>query len=442
MSLARALLGRPRRDRADVLSFQSSQLRRLVSHAYRNVPYYRSLFDAHGIRPADIRTAADMQLLPVTSKRDMQVLPVDAVVARGTDPTKLIARRTTGSTGEPLTIRRSYLEELVLGAFRKRALQAYGWRRTDLQAEIEEVEARHPRDHQRLQRVLHAAGLHRRISLHALLPVEEIVRKLRKARPTVVTGYAAVLARVGEAMQGDDLPPLRPRFVATHSEVLTPLMRRQIIEGFGAPVFTLYDSYEMHLIAWECGETGQLHTCDDSVLVEIVRDGRPVGIGERGDVVATALHSLAMPFLRYAIGDIATRGADACSCGAPFATLQTVQGRMFDYFPLPGGRLLHPYEIIALLGDKHAWIRQYQLIQEQRDRIVLRVAPSAPPSAAQLEVVASAIRRLLGTEVRLIVDLVDDLPAEPSSKFRVCRSLVRSEYDGIDWSATGSASPR
>ena len=26
-----------------------------------------------------------------------------------------------------------------------------------------------------------------------------------------------------------------------------------------------------------------------------------------------------------------------------------------------------------------------------------------------------------------------EIPLEPSSKFRVCRSLVKSDYDGIDW---------
>jgi phenylacetate-coenzyme A ligase PaaK-like adenylate-forming protein len=71
-----------------------------------------------------------------------------------------------------------------------------------------------------------------------------------------------------------------------------------------------------------------MHTCDEAALVEVVHDGRPAADGEQGDVVATALHSYAMPFIRYRLGDIVTRGEQSCACGLPFATIGTIQGRM------------------------------------------------------------------------------------------------------------------
>ncbi len=82
------------------------------------------------------------------------------------------------------------------------------------------------------------------------------------------------------------------------------------------------------------------------------KDGRPAAPGERGEVVLTALHSFAMPFIRFRLGDIVTKGDSHCACGQPFATIRSVQGRMFDYFPLPDGRLVHPYEIIAILSEQ------------------------------------------------------------------------------------------
>jgi len=95
--------------------------------------------------------------------------------------------------------------------------------------------------------------------------------------------------------------------------------------------------------------------------------------------------------------------------------------------------MIHPYEILALLGDKNSWIRQYQLIQECEDRIVLRVVPHGVPSKNQLGIVQEDVAKLLGRGVNFHVTLVDEVPFEPSAKFRVCRSLVRSDYDSVNW---------
>jgi len=219
-------------------------------------------------------------------------------------------------------------------------------------------------------------------------------------------------------------------------------MRQQISAAFSAPVFDLYGTHEFNLIAWECQETGEFHVCDDSLITEVLKNGCPVAIGERGEVVGTNLHSFAMPFIRYRLGDLVTRGAETCRCGQPFSTIRGIQGRMLDYFPLPDGRLLHPYEIVLLLlHDAASWIGQYQLTQEREDRLVLRVVPSATPTAQQLAFLKEPVAALLGEGVEFEVMLVPQLQLEPNGKFRVSRSLVKSAYDGLDWERPQVPSP-
>lgn len=46
--------------RDEIVACQNRHLCRLVDHAYRNVPYYRTLFDRHGITPHDVRMVADL----------------------------------------------------------------------------------------------------------------------------------------------------------------------------------------------------------------------------------------------------------------------------------------------------------------------------------------------------------------------------------------------
>jgi phenylacetate-coenzyme A ligase PaaK-like adenylate-forming protein len=434
LSKMRALLRHPHRTRDEIVAFQNRQLRCLITHAYNNVPYYRRLFDHNGINLRDMRTVEDISAIPVTSKKDLQMLPVEELIAQGVDLEHTIVRKTTGSTGEPLSIRRTWFEERQLNAFRKRAMHYYGLRITDKHADIGEVEPLHPRDNQLLRRVFNVVSLYREVKIQALLPLDEIVRILQNVHPDVVSGYAGVLARVAKIMSDNDNLIMQPRFITTHSEVLTPLMRKQISEAFEARVFDTYDSTEFNLIAWECKETGELHTCDDSTIVEIIKDDGPAATGERGEVVVTNLHSFAMPLIRYRLGDIVTKGTASCPCGQPFSTIRAVQGRMFDYFLLPGGRMIHPFEITALLrSDNASWIRQYQLIQESEDRVHLKIVPAATPSSHQLSTVQATVANLLGHQVNFNVALVHEIPLEPSGKFRVCRSLVKSDYDGIDW---------
>jgi hypothetical protein len=113
---------------------------------------------------------------------------------------------------------------------------------------------------------------------------------------------------------------------------------------------------------------------------------------------------------------------------------------MLDYFPLPDGRLLHPYEIVLMiLQEADAWVGQYQLTQERTDRVILRVVPSATPTAQQLASLQEAGTAVLGERVEFQVVLVPQLQLDANGKFRVSRSLVRSAYDGLDWS-TGKTS--
>ena len=429
--------------RNQIIAYQHRQLGRLITHAYRHVPYYTRLFDKRGLKPQDIKTTADLSRIPVTSKSDLQLLPDNDVLARGTRTEHLVAQRTSGSSGEPFVIRRTWLEERLLNAFRWRANHYHGLRMTD---KVSGIVMPRPSQH-RLNalpiKLLQSLGLYRWEVIDCRLPPEEIIGRLRNCHPDVVSGFPGVLWRCAESINNDQCPAIRPRYLEVAGEVLTPLMRQQISQAFASPVFELYASHEFNLIAWECKKTGELHTCDDSVIVEVLTDGRPAAPGERGEIVITALHSFAMPFIRYRLGDIVTKGSEMCACGKPYATIRKIQGRMLDYFPLPGGRVIHPYDILVkIVREAPSCIRQYQLTQEREDRIVLQVVPMGNAPADDLARLTQSIKALLGEGVAFHVVVVPEIHLEPSGKFRVSRSLVTSIYDGIDWDTFNNPQPR
>jgi phenylacetate-CoA ligase len=253
---------------------------------------------------------------------------------------------------------------------------------------------------------------------------------LEKIQPSVLSGYAGVLARIAQTVDSEKLRSLRLRYVNTGGEVLTPLMRHQIGEGFGVPVYDTYGSIEFHLLAWECRTTGEYHACDDGLIIEVLRNGVPVVEGERGEVVGTDLHSFAMPLIRFRLGDLVTKGSRTCRCGQPFSTIRSIQGRMIDYFVLPGNRIVHPYELGVV---KVPWIREFQVTQEQVDSVLMKVVPFYRPSTQETASLIQSVIELVGPEVKFRVEVVQEIPMEANGKFRVFRSHVRSAYDGLVW---------
>jgi phenylacetate-CoA ligase len=424
---------------AELREFQDARLRRLLCHAYESVPFYRKLFDRHRLHPRHIRGTIDLDLIPTVTKQDLRAQPDGNVLARGLIPERLLTARTSGSSGEPFVIRRTLSEQSLQYLLQLRAFAQLGVRIGDRTATVGLLRQPGANDSKVMGRALEATRLRQRLKIDGLQEPGAIVEQLRCYRPDVIGGMPGMLCRVADYLLAHGAKGLAPRLLIVGGEVLTPVMRRSLRQGFGAPVYETYASHEFPLLGWQCGENGHFHTCDDGVILEVLHEGRPAQPGQRGEVVVTNLHAYAMPFIRYRLGDVATRGERDCACGRPFSTIGSIQGRMIDYFPLPDGRVIHPYQILSsFVSGGDTWIRQYQLLQERRDRIVLRVLPRHAPHPDRLASLERAMLPLLGASVEFRVQLVDDLPLESTGKFRPSRSLVHSRYDEPTASVAGA----
>jgi phenylacetate-CoA ligase len=275
-------------------------------------------------------------------------------------------------------------------------------------------------------------GLSRFSQIGTHLDPEEILEQLCSSNADIVIGPPGVLSRLGLLLKSGS-EAVRSRFVLAGAEVLTDTQRDQIESGFQVPVFNLYGCSEFNLLAWECKETGEMHVCDDSVIIEVVRDGNPVREGEGGEVVATGLVSHTMPLIRYRLDDVVTRGKELCSCGRPFPTIRTIQGRVADYFRLPSGRVIHPFELnVAIRHATESWVAQYQIVQERLDSVTVRAVPRSQPSSEALSRLARCGEVLLGPEVEFRVQLVPDIGPDRGGKYRIFKSLpsAPSNADG------------
>ncbi len=385
-----------------------------------------------------MRGAVDLDLIPITTKDDLRNRPPSEVVAQGFDPSELLSVRTNGSTGEPFVVRRTRLENGFHTMFRQRAYESFGLGLRGRIAAVSYPRPRDPKDTKVVGRWLSAMGVHPTLRVDGMQDPESIAEQLEAFRPDLISGLPGMLARVADHLLATGQSRVRPRILVVGGEVLTPLMRRRLTEAFGVAPLQTYASHEFPLLGWECKTAGGIHTCDDGVIVEVLRDGKPVPPGEEGEVVATNLHAYAMPLIRYRLADLVTRGADRCACGQPFSVIGAIRGRMIDYFPLSNGRTVHPYQILqslsagdGVLDPSMSAAPRPARTHRPPDRPDGRTGGRARESDHECGHAAAR------TGVEIVVRFVDDIPLDAGGKFRHARSLVASDYQAPSSKANG-----
>jgi phenylacetate-CoA ligase len=417
----------PEISRDEILAFQARRLRQLVRHCFERVPYYRDLFQRTGLHPDQIRGLDDLSRIPLTARADLQFLEPKNICAAGVDPESLLVRRTSGSSGAPLTVRRRWFEERLLLALRLRTGRRLGVNCREARVVIDQLSTGKGRK-MGLQNTAwqNRLGIFPKFFLNWQLPIDELVRQIQEVGPATIAGPPSVLSWVADELTPQHRECIRPRFVGIGGESHTPAMGRQIERGFGAPLLEFYGSHEFVLIAVRLPDHDEFQVFGEAVIVELLReDGTPAGPGEEGELVGTALHSFAMPFLRYRLADLVRRASSDDAHPLSCLRLSRIVGRTVDRFVLAGGRYVHPYVVARLLRDEERWLRRFQLIQCERNRLRVRIVPYIEPDAAALEAARRKVQAVFPEPVDVDIELVTELPPTSTGKFYPYVSLER-----------------
>ncbi len=405
-------------------ALQAHWLRRLVGHAYDHVPFYRDRFDALGIRPEDIHGPEDLGKLPVVRRADLQGRTDRASLA---GPRATISKHTSGTTGEPLVFGFEPDSEHWRRAVKLRGYEWAGFRPGDKAVYF--WGAAMPPDPPWPTQL--KIALDRRLHREHYLPCDVMdeqrlrgaIEMISKLEPRVLVCYAQAGAELARYIHRTGQRPFRPASIICGAEKLMPGDREDLEAAFGATVFDTYGCREVMLIGAECEAHDGLHLSMENLIVEIiVTEGgreRAAREGESGEVVFTDLHNLAMPFIRYANGDIATAGATSrCSCGRSLPRIQSVQGRLSETLRDGNGSPISGISISFLFVELGSAIRQFQAVQHKDQSVSINVVLADTLPRWRLDAVERNARTLLrGVPVR--VQVVPELPRSAAGKHRL-----------------------
>jgi phenylacetate-CoA ligase len=397
-------------------TIQFGKLQRMLDYSYRQVPFYRRLFDEAGFNPAALQDPDDLRQIPVTTRQTLQLKPLAEILSSAVDPTCCKKLTTAGSTGMPLTVYISPEDDRFKDMVWARTSLACGKRLTDRTVYFK-FQSGPPYWFERL-------GIWRRVILSVLDPPEERVEAMRRARTQIVRANAFELLGVANAILEMGVTDIRPRAVFSMGSLLDEDARTKIERAFACDVYDCYGATELGCVAWECPEHSGLHINIDTTVVECLDGDQPAAPGQPGRLVCTALHSFAMPFIRYDIGDIGVLSDEPCPCGRGLPLMAHLECRADDFFISSYGRSISPSGVVNRI-KRTPGIGQFRLTQKSPARIDAQVVPATSFSDASKDALVATLTDIMGPGLQLHITLVDEMPIDPGRKIRSMISEIK-----------------
>ena len=406
------------KDPLDLEGVQSFHLKNLVKYSYENVAYYRKIFDEAGLEPRDVKDVSDIVKLPMTKKEDIQSGNLLDFIASDVDIGMCRKTTTSGSTGLPLSVYADRRSGLIDDASWVRAHLERGLNVWDKMALLQD-----PRYFPSSPSYLERLRILRRRYISIFDDRETQLSRLEEYAPDVIRSYPSslmILVNINGEVEVD------PRLIFTSGELLDDYTRDKISSCFHGDLLDNYSSNELSLIAWECKEHSGYHINADTMIVETVRDGEPVAPGERGEIVCTKLFNYAMPLLRYRLGDTGVLSEERCSCGNPLPLIKIVEGRTDDFLLTTDGRIISPLVFFPYPFDDYVGIKQFRVIQERRDRIVIQIVlkDGFEESSVDLPSVIEDVQSVFGKDMNVVFKFLGELGIDSSGKIRKILSRV------------------
>ncbi len=297
-----------RMSRDELEALQLARLQETVRHAYANVPHYTRTFDAAGVHPDDIRSLADVQKLPFTTKADLRENYPFGMFAV---PRERVARihASSGTTGLPTVVGYTTHDLEIWASLVARSLRASGVRPG-------------MRVHNAYGYGLFTGGLGAHAGIEALgatvIPMsggqtQKQVQLIRDFEPDVIMATPSYLMTIADCMveQGMDPRTSSLRGGVLGAEPWTNSMRLEIEERLDIDALDIYGLSEVMGpgVANECIETKDgPHIWEDYFLPEVIdsETGASLPDGTEGELVFTSLGKEAFPVIRYRTRDLST----------------------------------------------------------------------------------------------------------------------------------------
>ena len=411
----------------------------LVAYAVERSPYYGRI----------IPRGAPFEEIPLLTKgllRDH----ADELLARDVPTWRRQTVRTSGSTGEPVTVHRDIHQTLIEATSSDRFFRTLHG--VPLDATIVSLASRgvlgerFSRRGRLRARMVSALGdptpldpwmlLFQGLDVRTGAELQRHLDVWSRLRKYFFIGQASTLDRIAQEIEAGRVRLRRgPVAIASTADMLTATAKERMERVFEAWVHTRYGSSEVPFLAASLpNETDRYIFNPLLAYVEVVDDeGKPVEPGEVGRIVVTDLNNRVMPLIRYDMGDLAVASQEGFVGGFPL--IDGLIGRESELLRFPSGRVLNASNVDKLLFSKDGfakWVRAFQCRQTGPNELELRVVWAEPSDEVAVRM-ADVLRTAADPDTVVRLRSVEDLERHPSGKTWIVKGL-----DAVDAPVTGA----
>lgn len=409
-------------ERERIEGFRNIQFRRLVSHCYANVPYYRNYMRKNSLKISDFRTVEDIKKLPILSK-ELLNRNFNDLKAENYDKNAIKYEATGGTTGTPTRIGRDKSIEYISDANNRRFWKYAGFvpgmnLTTMWGNEYDLLKLKTGRG--KIKRMMENVN-----TLNCFDLTEEKIRvyteNIQRNKPEIIRGYAsAICFYVNYCKKVDIHFNNHPKSIILTSDKILKKQKDEIADFFGSDVYEEYGCQEFSLLAHECSAHKGLHLAEELFIFELYnkriysRD-----FIARGEVIVTPLFNFAIPLLRYKLGDEISVSDENCACGRQLKLVKEVNGRISDFVVTKSDKFIHG-ELFAHLITPIKGILYYQVRQYEKGAVVIHFVKdrSCKINDRDLENLCMNLKKIFGNDMDLRIEEKERIPLSPSGKRR------------------------
>jgi len=398
---------------------QLKSLSNFLKFAKQNSPYYNEVL-------ADIdvnhETIVDQYLrIPIQSKEDIRE-NLQKIHTIGKD--QAVLSKTGGTTGKSMEVRFTYADMQNRFALLDFWRAGYGYKLGEKVAWFSGKTLLTSKDINR-NRYWKYDFLYKKRFYSTFHINEQTIKyyidDLNYFKPLFAVGFPSSMYEIAKwGLKNNYFLSYKMKTLFPTAETIVETEKEVIERFFGGRVVNQYASSEGAPFILECNK-GKLHLELLSGYFEVLdSNGNPT---KEGELVFTSFTTHGTPLIRYAIKDSITLSDEICDCGNNNPVVKAIQGRINDFIYSRERGKINLGNVSNSVKYVSGVIR-FQIVQEREDCIDVYVVKSEEYTQKDEKLFRDELVQRLGNKVEISFHYVEDIPKEPSGKYRIVKQSL------------------
>lgn len=404
--------------------YQMRQLKKLLNHAYQNVPYYQRVFDERGLKPEDIQDFDDFRRLPILTK-DIVRENLNDLVAKNIPKRNMNYVTTGGTSGKPLGFYIEKRTDFIRMAFEWREWNWMGYEFGNKCVVLRGNVVKRKEDGKSAWWEYDRENNYLILSVYDMTDknLPKYIQKIEEFKPKIIQAYPSALDIMARFIKGNNLTinvKENIKAISTSSENLFPYQRLLIEEVFNCPIIDKLGNCEQTNIVGQCAKGEGYHIFMEYGITELIdEEGNPVcregGIGE---IVGTGFTNYAVPLIRYKTEDFGVYTNNQCSCGRNgLPILKEVKGRWYQQRIVTRNGNYIPITALNTHSDIFDNVKQFQYYQDNLDKVILRIVKKNTYTSTDTRKILRELTGKLKSQIKLEIQFLADMPRTDRGKY-------------------------